>query len=572
MGAGARPLVLKPGLQLRSLTALCALLMLGIVASGCSQDEDKAPQQHADSASQTAAPAVPAKGDRLVSASIGDASNLIPMIAGDASSHAVAGQMYLSLLKYDKDLNLTGQLADSWQVAEDNLSITFHLRPNLQWSDGKPLTSADCAFTLKLLLDEHTQSAYKSDYVKVTKAEAPDPLTFIVHYDEPYSPALSSWTGLAILPEHVFKGVDIMNTELSRKPQATVGPYRLAEWQAQQSILLKANPDYFDGPVWIGERMTRIIPDSATQFLELSAGHLDSMALTPTQYSRLFEQKEELKRNYKRYKYLDFGYTYLGFNLKRAPFDDARVRRAIAYAIDRQEIVDGVLLGLGQAIATPYKPGTYWVNKDIKVRPYDAGKARTLLAEAGWKDSNGDGLLDRDGKPLSFTILTNNGNKQRADTATIIQQRLKDVGIGIRVRLVEWSAFIENFINKRNFDAVILGWSLSPEPDQYSIWHSSQTGPRQFNFLTYNNPKVDEALVAATKTFDRAKRKVFYDEVQEQIHEDVPVVFLYAPYSLPVFHKRIHGIEAAPAGIGWNSEHWYVPAAEQKYTVNAVAP
>ncbi|OIQ01035.1 MAG: peptide-binding protein [Zetaproteobacteria bacterium CG06_land_8_20_14_3_00_59_53] len=558
---------MKPLLQ-RNVFFLIAIALLG---AACSQDDGKTTLS-SGLETHTQASIEPARGDRLVSASIGDASNLIPMIASDASSHAIAGQMYLSLLKYDKDLNLTGQLAESWQVAKDNLSIRFKLRQGLKWTDGKPLTSADCAFTLKLLLDEHTQSAYKSDYVKVIRVETADALSFTVYYDEPYSPALSSWTGLAILPEHVFKGVDIMNTELSRKPAATIGPYILGEWQAQQSILLSANKDYFDGPVWISERMTRIIPDSATQFLELSAGNLDSMGLTPTQYSRLFEQKEQLKRNYERYKYLDFGYTYLGFNLKRAPFDDARVRRAIAYAIDRQEIVDGVLLGLGEAIATPYKPGTYWVNKNIKVRPFDAGKARALLAEAGWTDSNADGVMDKDGKPLSFTILTNNGNKQRADTATIIQQRLKDVGIQVKVRLVEWSAFIENFINKRDFDAVILGWSLSPEPDQFSIWHSSQTGARQFNFLGYNNPKVDAALVAATRIFDRAERKAFYDEVQRQIHEDVPVVFLYAPYSLPVFHKRIHGIEAAPAGIGWNSEHWYVPAAEQKYTVNAITP
>jgi len=553
------------------------LLIAALLLAACSQNDGQGDGQSSahtgtDNAAQTMASSEPARGDRIVSASIGDASNLIPMIAGDASSHAIAGQMYLSLLKYDKDLNLTGQLAESWQVAKDNLSISFKLRPDLKWSDGKPLTSADCAFTLKLLLDEHTQSAYKSDFVKVKRVETPDALSFTVFYDEPYSPALSSWTGLAVLPEHVFKGVNIMNTDLSRKPQATVGPYRLTEWQAQQSILLSANPDYFDGPVWISERMTRIIPDSATQFLELSAGNLDSMALTPTQYSRLFTQKEQLKRNYTRYQYLDFGYTYLGFNLKHAPFDDARVRRAIAYAIDRQELVDGVLLGLGEAIATPYKPGTYWVNDKIKVRPFDTDKAKELLAEAGWTDSNADGVMDKDGKDLSFTILTNNGNKQRADTATIIQQRLKGVGIEVKVRLVEWSAFIENFINKRNFDAVILGWSLSPEPDQYSIWHSSQTGPRQFNFLTYNNPKVDDALIAATRTFDRAERKKFYDVVQEQIHADVPVVFLYAPYSLPVFHKRFHGIEAAPAGIGWNSEHWYVPAAEQKYRVKAVAP
>ncbi|MES0370739.1 MAG: peptide-binding protein [Mariprofundaceae bacterium] len=539
------------------------LLVLSLLLASCSESETTAKQQVQTQPVSTA----PAHGDRLVDASIGDASNLIPMIAGDASSHAIAGQLYLSLLKYDRNLDLAGQLAESWEVSDDQLSITFKLRENLTWTDGLPFTSADCAFTLSLIQDEHTQSAYKSDYAKVIRFEVPDSLTFRVFYSEPYSPALSTWSSLAMLPKHVFENEDIMNTKLSREPKATIGPYRLVDWQAQQYIKLLANRNYYDGDVWINERMTRIIPDPATQFLELSAGNIDSMGLTPIQYSRLFETKAELKQNYTRYKYLNFVYTYLGFNLTRKPFDDERVRQALAFAIDRQELVDGVLLGLGESIATPYKPGTYWVNEKLKPRSFNVEKAKSLLAEAGWRDSDGDGVLDKDGKPFKFTILTNNGNKQRADTATIIQHRLKQVGIKIDVRLVEWSAFIENFINKRNFEAVLLGWSLSPDPDQYNIWHSSQTGARQFNFLTYSNPKVDAALVDATRTFDKAERKKFYNIVQEEIYNDVPMIFLYAPYSLPAMHKRIYGIDPAPAGIGHNSEKWYVPLEMQKSQV-----
>ncbi len=547
---------------------LVIFLLVGYV-SGCSSSTPTHQGQAVETNGQTSAAMVsPARGGRLVSASIGDASNLIPMIAGDASSQAIAGQMYLSLLKYDKNLNLTGQLARSWDVSKDNLTITFHLRPKLHWTDGTPFTSADCAFTLRLIQDKHTQSPYKSDYIKVVGIETPDALTFVAHYSEPFSPALSSWASLDILPKHIFEHEDIMHTKLARHPKATIGPYRLADWQAQQSILMRANPDYFNGPVWITERLTRIIPDPATQFLELSAGNLDSMDLSPLQYTRLFDTKPRLKANYNRYKYLGFVYTYLGFNLKRPLFADHHVREAIAYAINRQEIVDGVLLGLGKVIASPYKPGTKWVNTQLHPRPYDPDKAREILRSDGWRDHNGDGILDKDGKRLSFTILTNNGNTQRANAATIIQQRLKDIGIEVRIRLVEWSAFIGNFIDKRNFDAVILGWSLSPEPDQYSIWHSSQTGKRQFNFLSYSNPKVDRALVEARRTFNESKRKQLYDVMQEEIYKDVPMVFLYAPYSLPVYAKRIHGIKPAPAGIGYNSEHWFVPKSEQKYQVS----
>jgi len=541
-------------------------LFILVLLLSCSQSEQSTSIDYDNIA------AVPASGDRLVEASIGDATNLIPMIAGDASSHAVAGQLYLSLLKYDKDLNLVGQLAESWDISSDNKTITFHLRPGLSWSDGKAFSAADCLFTLTLMQNEHTQSAYKADYALVDHFESPDAQTFIVHYREPFSPALASWSSLAILPKHIFADVDIMNTSLSRHPKATIGPYQLADWQSQQSILMRANPHYFDAPVWITERLTRIIPDPATQFLELSAGRLDSMSLSPIQYARLFDTKAVLKNNFNRFKYLDFVYTYLGFNLKRAPFNNARIRQAIAYAIDRQEILDGVQLGLGETIASPYKPGTFWVNKQLKPRSFNPEKAKSLLAAEGWKDSDGDGILDKNGNAFAFTILTNNGNKQRADAATIIQHRLKAIGIKVTIRLVEWSAFIENFINKRQFDAVILGWSLSPDPDQFTIWHSSQTGERQFNFLSYNNAAVDAALEHARRTFDRQKRKHYYDIMQQEIYNDVPMVFLFAPYSLPVMHKRFRGIKPAPAGIGYNSEHWYVPAALQKYHITSIAP
>lgn len=543
-----------------------ATVIVVVLLTSCSQAE-----QGEMTAYETVAD-IPALGDRLIDASIGDATNLIPMLASDSSSSSIAGQLYLSLLKYNKNLEITGQLAESWDISEDNRSITFKLRKGLKWSDGTPFTSIDCEFTLNLIQDDKTQSPHKSEYMLVSGTETPDNSTFIVHYDEAFSPALVSWTGLSILPKHIFEHENIMDTKLSRSPTVTIGPYMLKDWQSQQSITLQSNPEYFDGPVWISERITRIIPDQATQFLELTAGKIDQADLTPMQYTRQFENNSFLKENYNRYKYLGFGYTYLGFNLKRKPFDNKLVREAIAYAIDREEILKGVQFGLGETIASPYKPGTYWVNEKLKPRTFNPEKAKALLAKAGWIDSNKDGILDKNGKPLSFTVLTNNGNKQRAISATVMQQRLRSIGIDIKIRLVEWSAFIQNFVNTRNFDAVILGWSLSPDPDQYNIWHSSQTGPRQFNFLSYNNAKVDAALDTARHTFDRMQRKQQYDIMQQEIYNDVPMVFLFAPYSLPVMHKRFHGVKPAPAGIGYNSEHWYAPAELQKYKTTSIAP
>ncbi len=541
--------------------ALLALLAL----AACN-----APSSQPTAPSVQAVPDLPAFGGRLVEAMSADASTLIPMLAGDAPSHAIADWLYRPLLKYDRNLNLTGDLATRWEVQDGGRTIVFHLRKDAHWTDGVPFTSKDVAFTLKLIRDPHTQSPYASDFASVSSWETPDPYTFIVHYREPFAPALSAWAGLAILPAHIFAGEDIMHTPLARHPKATIGPYRLVAWNPQQEIRLVANRGYYDGPVWIAERIVRVIPDPTTQFMELEAGRLDMMGLTPVQYARIFPRKPELARRFRRFRYLDFGYTYLGFNLDRPLFRDVRVRRAIAMAINRKEIIDVVLFGLGEIIATPYKPGTYWENRKIKPWPYDPVRAKKLLAQAGWRDRDGDGVLeDAQGRKFAFTILTNNGNRQREKAAVIIQRRLGALGMRVKVRLVEWSSFIAHFVDKRRFDAVILGWALSPEPDQYAIWHSSQIGPHKFNFLGYRNARVDRALEAARRTFDRAQRKALYDLVQEEIHKDVPMVFLYAPYSLPVVHRRVHGIEPAPAGISWNAEHWYIPKPLQRA---AIAP
>jgi peptide/nickel transport system substrate-binding protein len=238
----------------------------------------------------------------------------------------------------------------------------------------------------------------------------------------------------------------------------------------------------------------------------------------------------------------------------------------MAHAINKQEIIDGVLLGLGRPAVGPYKPGTWWYKDDMKAFPFDPERAKALLAEAGWRRTNSDGILEKDGAPFSFTIRTNQGNSVRQQTAEIIQRRLRAVGIDAKIHVVEWAAFINTFIRKKDFEAIILGWGLGLDPDQYLIWHSSHTGPDELNHISYRNPKVDELLEAGRRTFDQEKRKAIYGELQEVLAEDQPVIFLYVPDALPVVSARVRGIEPAPAGITYNFAKWYVPASLQRYT------
>lgn len=539
---------------MKTLTAkyLCILLTSALLF-GCSGGNESSPAARRDTG--------PAYGDIMVEGSIGDASNLIPLLASDSASHSISGMIFNGLVKYDRNIQVTGDLAESWEISKNGLVITFHLRKNVRWHDGHPFTAEDVLYTYKVTVDPKTPTAYSGDFMKVKKAEVLDPYTFRVTYDKPFAPALMSW-GAAVLPKHLLEGKDITKSPLARHPIGT-GPYKFKEWVTGTKIVLVSNPDYFEGRPFIDGYIMRVIPDTATMFLELRARGLDRMDLTPLQYKRQTESTF-FKNNFNKYRYTAFAYTYLGFNLRSPLFQDKRVRQAFAHAINKDEIIQGVMLGLGQPATGPLKPGTWAHNPNVRKYEYNPKKAAELLAEAGWKDTDGDGVLDKDGVPFAFELLTNQGNEVRRKTSEIVQKRLADVGIQMKIRIVEWAAFIKEFITKKKFDATILGWTISMDPDQFDVWHSSKMGPDELNFISYKNPEVDDLLEKGRGTFNVEERKKAYFRIQEILAEDQPYVFLYVPDALPIFDRRIRGIDPAPIGIGHNFIKWYVPKGEQK--------
>ncbi len=504
----------------------------------------------------------PVAGDTIIRGSIGDASNLIPLIASDSASFDIADLVYNGLVRYDRDLKVEGALAESWEISDDGLQITFFLRRGVKWHDGAPFTAADVRFTYELLVDPSTPTAYAEDFRQVTRFEVLDPFTVRVGYERPFAPALISWS-MPVVPRHLLEGEEITTSPLARHPVGT-GPYRFREWLTGEKIVLEAYDGYWEGRPKIDRYIYRIIPDTATMFLELKSGSVDWMGLDPLQYRRQTETAL-FRENYRKFRYLDFGYTYLGFNLQDPKFQDRRVRQAIAHAIDKEEIVDIVLMGMGQAVDGHYKPGTWVANPDVKKYRHDRERSRALLSEAGWVDSDDDGWLDRGGERFAFTIITNQGNRKRALTAEIIQGRLKEVGVDVSIRTIEWAAFLKNFVRPRNFEALILGWSTTPDPDSFDIWHSSKTGADELNHVSFRNAEIDELLERGRRTFDREERREAYFRIQEILAEEQPYVFLYAAESLPVIHRRFRGIEVGGQGITHNFIDWWVPKGEQKY-------
>lgn len=507
----------------------------------------------------------PSYGDALIEGTIGEPSILIPMLASDSASHNVSGLIFNGLVKYDTDLSVIGDLAETWDISKDGLVITFHLRKDVKWADGVEFTAEDVMFGYKTIIDEKTPSAYKEDFLQVKKAEVLDKYTFRVTYEKPFAPALTTWGSLVILPKHLLEGVDITKTDFARNPIG-LGPYKLSKWVPDQELILESYKDYFEGRPYIDRYIYKRIPDPATMFLVLRTGEIDMMGLTPLQYTKQTET-DYFRKNFNKYRYPAFQYTHMAFNLKHPFFNDKRVRQAIAYAIDKSELVDVVLFGLGSPATGPYVPNTWPYNPDVKKYEYNTEKAMQLLKEAGWEDTDKDGLLDKDGRPFKFTVFTNTGNKLRENTATIIQWRLAKIGIKMEIRKLEWSTFINQFIDKKRFEAVILGWSISLDPDQYDIWHSSKTREKELNFISYSNAEVDELLEKGRRSFDINERKKAYFRIQEILAEEVPYIFLYVPDTTIIVNGRVKGIKPSPIGISYNLPKWYVPKRLQRHNM-----
>ncbi|CAI3221161.1 Oligopeptide ABC transporter, substrate-binding protein OppA (TC 3.A.1.5.1) [Desulfovibrio diazotrophicus] len=541
--------------SIKALTALHVALVALVCAAALWCASAAVAAAHGEAA------AAPVDGGRILFGTIGEASNLIPYLTADAPSHEIADLLYVAPLRYDKNLQPEPWAAQSWSLEDGGKRLRFTLRKGILWEDGKELTTADVAFTCKLAADPATGSPYAEDFLRIKDLRIIDRYTFEVTYDQFFARAVATWMN-PILPKHILEGQNIRTTDFARKPLGA-GPYRLTSWESGSRMVLTASPTYFMGRPHIDKIVYRIIPDTATMFMETRAGRLDVMDLSPLQYLRQ-TSGPVWEREFRKYRYLASMYVFLGFNLEHPFFKDVRVRRAISLALDRDALIKGVLLGQGIPAFGPFKPGTWASHPTLKPLRQDLAAARALLAQAGFVDHDHDGILDRDGKPLAFTILTNQGNEQRILTATVIQSQLRAIGVDVRIRTVEWAAFIREFVNKGRFDAVLLGWTIPQDPDIYQVWHSSQAVEGGLNFTHYRNPEVDTLLEEARSLPDQDQRARLYWRIQEILDRDQPYCFLFVPYALPVVQRRFQGIEPALAGIMYNFEQWWVPKSLQR--------
>lgn len=471
-------------------------------------------------------------------------ARLNPILANDSASSEISDWLFNGLFKYDKDGNVITEIASSYQFVTPT-KLIINLRRDILWHDKVRLTSKDVVFTYEKIIDPKVFNSIKSNFSEVESVKALDDFTVEVIYKKPYFKALETWM-VGLLPYHILKDEkDLMTSSFNKNPIGT-GSYRLKEFKTAADIELIANDDFFDGKPKIDRILYKFLPDPNTSFLYLKQKKLDIGSLTPMQVSRQID--DSFQNSFEILNRASFGFTYLGFNLENPKFQDLKVRQALSLAINRQELVDILFFGYGEVCNGPFMPNSFAYNDEVKAINQDLEKAKKLLKEAGYDENN----------PLVFELVTNTGNDIRVNTAQILQYQLAKIGVEMKIRVMEWQAFLNTVVTPRKFETVLLGWSLALMPDAYPLWHSASAKLGGFNLVNYKNKKVDELIELGSGTINKDELAVIYKEIFKIIATDLPYLFLYIPDGISAINKKIENVEPAFIGIMHNQKDWII--------------
>ncbi len=574
-------------------------LLLSIITVACKSRVDRG----------ASVETTPSRGDWVIKHELSDFEGLNPTTTSDAeAAYFFNEHLYETMLYQDwETLEFKPWLVDSLPtVSADHLTYTWHLKKNIHFSDGHPMTASDVLFTLKAIMNplvingQHLRNYFN----RVKDAETPDSFTFVVHLSEPYFLMDHQLgTNIWVQPKYLLdpKGLTDQYTfadcldlqrarhnkamaqfadwfgsaELSKDPKYLIGSgtYVVKEWITNDRVVAVRNPNYWNpdarwGKAYPDRIVMKTVNDFNTAVTALKNGELDFVTgITPSIWAKEIDPQRTPQINKDSYFYPVI--YYIGWNNENPLFADRKVRTAMSLFCDVNTMIDKVLFGLGR----PIFGMTYFMRKEchptLKPLGYDPARAKALLAEAGWKDSDGDGILDKviDGHKVDFkfTFLINSGNEVRKQTALILCEELRKAGIVADIQLLEFSVLLKN-LRDHKFDAYIGAWSVPADsPDEFQIWHSSQAETHGSNYVSYKNPTVDSIIEANRTEFDETKRIALMRRFQEILYEDQPYTFLWTPKDRAAFSTRFRGQAWYAAPPGYELPQWWVPASLRKY-------
>ncbi len=520
------------------------------------------------------------QGDWQVDAFGQDLKTLTPLVSSDAYASQVQSYIFESLLKRNPDtLEWQGFIANSWSVSPDGLTITFKMREDVTFSDGVPMTAKDVVFSFDFIMAEDIAAARSRAYLeKLKSVKALDNYTVEFVFKEPYFEALELAGTIDIMPKHFYEPYLKKANEFNESKAILLGsgPYKMPEnsnWTPDKgTIELVRNERYWGLAPTYNRLLWRIIKNDSARLTTYRNGEIDNYGARPKEFQTLKADNQFMAKS-QSFEYMPpvVGYSYIAWNQmiegKPTFFADKRVRQAMTLLTDRERLVKDVLLGYGEIAVSPFSPTSKQHNNAISPWPYNVTRAQELLKEAGFSDSNNDGVLDKDGKPLEFKLTYADSNE---DTKRMVLL-LKDLYAKAGVRLIpfpqEWPVMIEA-MDKRTYEAMTLGWTSGIETDIYQMFHSAQIKDNGDNFMHYQNSELDKLIDEARKTVDESKRMPLWRQAEGILHEDQPYTFLFRRKTLLFIDKRIQNIQMTKVGLnaGIIPLETYVPKPMQRYS------
>ncbi|MDX1623090.1 MAG: peptide-binding protein [Gemmatimonadota bacterium] len=501
----------------------------------------------------------PVDGGRAVVSRISDFDAFNEFVSTDYDTSQVLRQMlFMPLVKLDAEMNFEPHLADSIALSEDGLSITFRLREGVRWHDGEPVTADDVVWSYRTYTNPDLAYANIQYFQFIDRVEALDERTVRFHFTEVHAEPRMDFIEWSPMPKHLLEDVPIAemkNAAFNREPVGN-GPFRFVSWTANQQAVFEANEEFVLGRPHLDRVVFRIIPEQTTELTELLTGNIDMMRGVPPAEAERVKQAE----NARLLSYPSRSYTFLAWNTEHPLFEDPKVRRALTMGIDRRQVVDALLYGYGRLAIADVMPFQWMFHEELEPWPHDPDRARTMLEEAGWSDTDGDGVLDKEGRPFRFILETNQGNDLREDILVIVQNDLEEIGVDVQPRLVEWNTLIDR-LKQRDFEAAVSGWSVDFKFDPSEVM-ACDAGV--YNYPSYCNRMADSLMQQALKTVDRSEALPLWKEYQEIVHEEQPYTFLYYLEERLGVSRRLKGVEADARGHLVTIDEWWIPEERQR--------
>ncbi len=496
----------------------------------------------------------PEYGGTLVVGIPRDVDTFNPLFTETLFGWEIVHLMLLGLADLNDRSEFEPELATSWEHSGDLLKLTYHLRKDAVWADGVPVTAEDVKFTFDLLMDTSIASPHRDKLEFVKSVSIVDSHTVTIEFTEAYPYQVFDTAG-EVLPKHILEKVDrkaLRSDPFGRTPLSS-GPFVMKEWKNQQYIELVANEHYFGGRPYLDRVIFKIIPDNTNLMTQLQTGEVDMVINVPPQEVK---RLKEASSNIRFYSTSGRVYHYIGYNTKNPRFSSPTTRQALTMAIDRQGIIDALLYGYGKACTGHIAPLLSWAyNETVKPISYDPKAASQSLAKEGWTDSDGDGWLDKNGKPFEFNIKADAANRTKMDVAVIVQEQLKKIGIKVNIKSLEWTTFVES-LSDDDLEAWVGGWSTSLYVDPTPVFHST-ANKDLFNYGHYANPEVDRLIEAGREEVDRKKAAAIWHELQEIVYREQPYTFLYWIDRIIAVNNRFQNVTPIPLSALYNLERWY---------------